>query len=129
MKNNLAYIQISILNEVLMVYSTRDLADQMTAYMKKKDIELYVYETHEDGFMFRKKKDATISEDDLIKAFVYAIRELIKKWPKDSGGSIEDVINDNYDFEFDQKYIAESIGRNLLTIRYSGRIISLEIDL
>lgn len=128
MKKNLAYIQISILNEVMLVYNTRDLADQMTEYLREKGIDLYIYETHEDGIMFRRKKDATVTDDMMIKAFVWGIGKLIDK-SKKSGNSIEDSINDNYDFEFDKKYLADSFGAEVLTIRSSGRIISLEIDI
>jgi len=129
MKKYLAYIWTSILNEVLLVYNTRDLADRMTEYLRDKEgIELYIYETHEDGIMFRRKKDCSITDNMLIKAFVAGLSALIDESEK-NGNSIIDAINDTYDFEFDKKYLTDAMGTELVIIRSSGRIISMEIDL
>lgn len=127
MKNNLKFIQSTILNEVLIAYNTRDIADRIADKLSGKDVELIVYETHDDGIIFRKKKDGVVTDNAIMEAFAKAINKLIDK-SEGTDHCISDIINDNYDFKFDKKYIDEAYASSILTIRRSGRLISVEID-
>lgn len=123
MKKNISYIQASILNELMKTYTMSDVGNQVVEELNDKDIELSVYESHEDGVVFRKKKDGIITDDQMIKGFMKALRHLIYH------SSLIDEINDNYEFEYDDKYITEGYLSDILEIRRSGRLISVEIDL
>ena len=123
MKKNMSYIQASILNELMKTYTMSDVGNQVVEELNDKDIELSVYESHEDGVVFRKKKDGIITDDQMIKGFMKALRRLIHH------SSLIDEINDNYEFEYDDKYITEGYLSDILEIRRSGRLISVEIDL
>lgn len=123
MKKNMSYIQASILNELMKTYTMSDVGNQVVEELNDKDIELSVYESHEDGVVFRKKKDGIITDDQMIKGFMKALRHLIHH------SSLIDEINDNYEFEYDDKYITEGYLSDILEIRRSGRLISVEIDL
>lgn len=128
MKTNQAYIRNMILNEVLMVYTTYDVATKMTEYLSERGIDLYIYETHDDGIMFRQKKDNNVTDNLIVSAFVHGIKTLIKD-SDETSNSIVEAINDNYDFEYRTDYLTDSFGEDTLTIRHNGRIVSLEIDL
>lgn len=128
MKKNLKFIQTTILYEVMKVYNTRDLADMMIDILNKNDVELSVYETHSDGMIFRKKRDGTITDTDIIGCITKAIRKLIKK-TKDKDNDIAAEIDDNYEFEYDDKYITDSFFDDIIQIRRAGRLIYIEIDL
>ena len=119
----MSYIQASILNELMKTYTMSDVGNQVVEELNDKDIELSVYESHEDGVVFRKKKDGIITDDQMIKGFMKALRHLIHH------SSLIDEINDNYEFEYDDKYITEGYLSDILEIRSSGRLISVEIDL
>lgn len=128
MKKNLNYIQTSILFEVLKHYTSRDVADIVVDIIEKKDTSISVYESHDDAIVFRKKKDGIITDDDLIKAFAKSIKKLVND-PLPNNTSLIDEINDNYEFEYDDKYVTEGYLADVLEIRRSGRLISVEIDL
>lgn len=127
MKKNLKFMQATVMNEVLTAYTTRDIADHIAKEVSSKDVELSVYETHDDGIMFRKKKDGIVTDDVIIKAFAKAIRKLVEE-SEDTDHSIVDIVNDNHDFKYHKDYIDESYIASILTVRRSGRIISVEID-
>lgn len=124
MKMNDLHIQTSIFNEVMKSNTTRDLADTILEVLEKKGSEVTVYETHDDGIVLRNKKEDMITDNNIIKAFGKAVRELINQ-----DSEFEEVINDNYDFEYDDKYMSESYFATILEIRRAGRLIYIEIDL
>lgn len=124
MKMNDLHIQTSIFNEVMKSNTTRDLADTILEVLEKKGSEVTVYETHDDGIVLRNKKEDMITDNNIIKAFSKAVRELINQ-----DNEFEEVINDNYDFEYDDKYMSESYFATILEIRRAGRLIYIEIDL
>lgn len=124
MKMNDIHIQTSIFNEVMKSHTTRDVADTILDTLEKKGVEVTVYETHDDGIVLRNKKEDIITDDNIIKAFAKAIRKLISKDP-----DFEDVIADNYDFEYDEKYMSESYFATILEVRRAGRLIYIEIDM
>lgn len=124
MKMNDLHIQTSIFNEVMKSNTTRDLADTILEVLEKKGSEVTVYETHDDGIVLRNKKEDMITDNNIIKAFAKAVRELINQ-----DSEFEEVINDNYDFEYDDKYMSESYFATILEIRRAGRLIYIEIDL
>lgn len=120
-------MQRAILNEVTLAYTTRDIADEMISYLEDQDINLVVYETHSDAIVFRKKRDLTVTDDQITEAFVYAIQELVHKSEKGID-NIVDILSDNYDFEYDKSYINKSFISEVIIIRRSGKLISVEID-
>ena len=124
MKMNDLHIQTSIFNEVMKSNTTRDLADTILEVLEKKGSEVTVYETHDDGIVLRNKKEDMITDNNIIKAFAKAVKELINQ-----DIEFEEVINDNYDFEYDDKYMSESYFATILEIRRAGRLIYIEIDL
>lgn len=128
MKKNVVYIQTSILNEVMKNYTSRDVADKVMEILADNGDDVTVYETHEDSIVFRKKRDGIVTDTSIIKAFVKALRKIIKH-SKDDGEDLVDAINDNYDFEYDEKYLDEGFFSTILSIRRSGRLIYIEIDL
>ena len=127
MKKSPVFIQRAILNEVTLAYTTRDIADEMISYLEDQDINLVVYETHSDAIVFRKKRDLTVTDDQITEAFVYAIQELVHKSEKGID-NIVDILSDNYDFEYDKSYINKSFISEVIIIRRSGKLISVEID-
>lgn len=124
MKKNMVYIQTSILNEVMKEHTTREVADRMIDQLSTKDVELSVYETHDDAIVFRKKKDGTVTDESIIKSFMKAIRAII-----DDSDDLEDAINDAYEFEYSPKQLTEGFFSDILEIRRAGRLISIEIDM
>ena len=127
MKKSPVFMQRAILNEVTLAYTTRDIADEMISYLEDQDINLVVYETHSDAIVFRKKRDLTVTDDQITEAFVYAIQELVHKSEKGIN-NIVDILSDNYDFEYDKSYINKSFISEVIIIRRSGKLISVEID-
>ena len=127
MKKIPVFMQRAILNEVTLAYTTRDIADEMISYLEDQDINLVVYETHSDAIVFRKKRDLTVTDDQITEAFVYAIQELVHKSEKGID-NIVDILSDNYDFEYDKSYINKSFISEVIIIRRSGKLISVEID-
>lgn len=127
MKKSPVFMQRAILNEVTLAYTTRDIADEMISYLEDQDINLVVYETHSDAIVFRKKRDLTVTDDQITEAFVYAIQELVHKSEKGID-NIVDILSDNYDFEYDKSYINKSFISEVIIIRRSGKLISVEID-
>lgn len=127
MKKSPVFMQRAILNEVTLAYTTRDIADEMISYLEDQDINLVVYETHSDAIVFRKKRDLTVTDDQITEAFVYAIQELVHKSEKGIDNII-DILSDNYDFEYDKSYINKSFISEVIIIRRSGKLISVEID-
>ena len=127
MKKSPVFMQRAILNEVTLAYTTRDIADEMISYLEDQDINLVVYETHSDAIVFRKKRDLTVTDEQITEAFVYSIQELVHKSEKGID-NIVDILSDNYDFEYDKSYINKSFISEVIIIRRSGKLISVEID-
>lgn len=125
MKKNLSYMQTCVLNEVTKLYSMQQFADGIVKILSKKhDIDVSVYETSDDGFALRKKKDGTVTDNELISALCKTIKDLIEE-----NDDIAEVVQDLYDFELDKKLITDAFMSDIVSIRRSGRLIYIEIDL
>jgi hypothetical protein len=125
MKKNLSYMQTCVLNEVTKLYSMQKFADGIVKILSKKhDIDVSVYETSDDGFALRKKKDGTVTDNELISALCKTIKDLIEE-----NDDIAEVVQDLYDFELDKKLITDAFMSDIVSIRRSGRLIYIEIDL
>ena len=125
MKKNLSYMQTCVLNEVTKLYSMQEFAKGIVKILNKKhDIDISIYETSDDGFALRKKKDGTVTDNELISALCDTVKDLI-----DDNDDFADIIQEQYDFELDKKLITDSFISDIVSIRRSGRLIYIEIDL
>lgn len=125
MKKSDSYMQTCALNEVTKLYSMQKFADGLCKILNKKTgIDITVYETSDDGFAIRKKKDGTITDNEIISGLTKVVRDLA-----DDYDDFEDIISDLYDFEYDKKLITESFVSDITSIRRSGRLLYIELDL
>ena len=125
MKKNVSYMRTCILNEVTKLYSMQEFAKGIVKILNKKhDIDISIYETSDDGFALRKKKDGTVTDNELISALCGTVKDLI-----DDNDDFADIIQEQYDFELDKKLITDSFISDIVSIRRSGRLIYIEIDL
>lgn len=125
MKKNVSYMRTCILNEVTKLYSMQEFAKGIVKILNKKhDIDISIYETSDDGFALRKKKDGTVTDNELISALCDTVKDLI-----DDNDDFADIIQEQYDFELDKKLITDSFISDIVSIRRSGRLIYIEIDL
>ena len=125
MKKNLSYMRTCILNEVTKLYSMQEFAKGIVKILNKKhDIDISIYETSDDGFALRKKKDGTVTDNELISALCDTVKDLI-----DDNNDFADIVQEQYDFELDKKLITDSFISDIVSIRRSGRLIYIEIDL
>ena len=125
MKKNVSYMRTCILNEVTKLYSMQEFAKGIVKILNKKhDIDISIYETSDDGFALRKKKDGTVTDNELISALCDTVKDLI-----DDNDDVADIIQEQYDFELDKKLITDSFISDIVSIRRSGRLIYIEIDL
>lgn len=125
MKKNVSYMRTCILNEVTKLYSMQEFAKGIIKILNKKhDIDISIYETSDDGFALRKKKDGTVTDNELISALCDTVKDLI-----DDNDDFADIIQEQYDFELDKKLITDSFVSDIVSIRRSGRLIYIEIDL
>ena len=125
MKKNVSYMRTCILNEVTKLYSMQEFAKGIVKILNKKhDIDISIYETSDDGFALRKKKDGTVTDNELISALCDTVKDLI-----DDNDDFADIVQEQYDFELDKKLITDSFISDIVSIRRSGRLIYIEIDL
>ena len=124
MKKNVAYIQNAILNEVMKEYTTRDIADATLVYLNKlTEADLAVYSTYDDLITFRKDKDSTVTDNDVLKALSKGFQDIVKKFE-----DLPDILSDIYDCKYNEKYLSVGYFADVIIIRRSGRLISVEID-
>ena len=125
MVKNISYMQRSVLNEISKEYTTRDIADGMLQYLNKLSSgKLSIYDTHEEDITFRISKDDNITDDQIIKALHSSLHSLIEEFD-----DFEDIINDNYDFKYNAKYLGEGFLSDIITIRRTGKLIHISLDL
>lgn len=125
MKKSKLYIQSTIFNELMKNYNTRKLADKVLDVLCSHDeSRVDIYSTRDDSVVFRRKRDADITDEEIVRAFTKGTIALLNK-----DKSVIDDINDNYDFEYDESYITDGYFSSILEIRRKGRLISVEIDL
>lgn len=124
MKKSTAYIQSTIMNEMMKVYNTRNLADKVLKVLSPNDDRAEIYSTQEDCIVFRRKRDNDFTDNEIIHAFAKGAVKLMN-----SDKSVIEDINDNYEFEYDDKYLDDAYFSAILEIRRKGRLISVEIDL
>lgn len=126
MKNNNVYCYSAIMSALMKFYSIRELAERVTELAQSEsDVELEVYNCKSDGFILRRKKDVIISDADVIKCFVKAVKSMIKE----TGDGIESYIFDQYDFEFDNKMVDSDFASRICDIERNGRLLAIELDL
>lgn len=124
MKKNVTYIQNAILNEIMKEYTTRDIADATLKYLNKlTDAELAVYSTYDDAITFRKNNDATVTDNDILKALSKGIQSIVADFD-----DLPDILSDVYDCKYNEKYLSMAYFTDIIIIRHSGRLIRVEID-
>ena len=125
MKKNISYMQTCVINEVCKLHSMQKFAESVsTLLMKEVDIELTIYETNDDGFVLRKKKDGTVTDNEIIAVLKKTIKKMI-----DNCDDFDEIISDIYDFEYDKKLITEEYLDSIVIIRRGGRLIYVEFDI
>lgn len=124
MKKSITYIQSTIMNELMKVYNTRNLADRILKVLSSNEDRVEIYSTQEDCIVFRRKRDNDFTDNEIIHAFAKGAVKLMN-----SDQSVIEDINDNYEFEYDDKYLDDAYFSSILEIRRKGRLISVEIDL
>ena len=78
MSKNIAYRQACVLNEVTKLHNMQEIAKGLAEILdKKSDIDVSIYETSDDGFVLRKKKDGTITDNEIISGIRKTIKEMI----------------------------------------------------
>lgn len=125
MSKNIAYRQACVLNEVTKLHTMQEFAKGLAEILdKKSDIDVSIYETSDDGFVLRKKKDGTITDNEIISGIRKTIKDMI-----DDTDDFEEIISDQYDFDYDKSLITDAYLANVINIRRSGRLIHIELDL
>lgn len=125
MSKNIAYRQACVLNEVTKLHTMQEIAKGLAEILdKKSDIDVSIYETSDDGFVLRKKKDGTITDNEIISGIRKTIKEMI-----DDTDDFEEIISDQYDFDYDKSLITDAYLVDVINIRRSGRLIHIELDL
>lgn len=125
MSKNIAYRQACVLNEVTKLHNMQEIAKGLAEILdKKSDIDVSIYETSDDGFVLRKKKDGTITDNEIISGIRKTIKEMI-----DDTDDFEEIISDQYDFDYDKSLITDAYLVDVINIRRSGRLIHIELDL
>ena len=125
MSKNIAYRQACVLNEVTKLHTMQEIAKGLAEILdKKSDIDVSIYETSDDGFVLRKKKDGTITDNEIISGIRKTIKEMI-----DDTDDFEEIISDQYDFDYDKSLITDAYLADVINIRRSGRLIHIELDL
>lgn len=125
MSKNIAYRQACVLNEVTKLHTMQEIAKGLAEILdKKSDIDVSIYETSDDGFVLRKKKDGTITDNEIISGIRKTIKEMI-----DGTDDFEEIISDQYDFDYDKSLITDAYLVDVINIRRSGRLIHIELDL
>ena len=125
MKPNKAYTYNAIIGTLMKFYNMSDIAKYVAEEMDHSvSTGIDVYSVRSDGFMLRKKKDITITQNEIFSYFVKSVKKLIK----DSDNGVEDYMSDQYDIEYDSKSLNEDFAEYLLNISTSGRIITIEFD-
>lgn len=124
MKKNVAFIQNAILNEIMKEYTTRDIADATLTYLNKlTDADLAVYSTYDDAITFRKNKEATVTDNDILKALSKGVQSIVSDFD-----DLPDILADVYDCKYNEKYLSMAYFTDIIIIRHSGRLIRVEID-
>lgn len=125
MSKNIAYRQACVLNEVTKLHTMQEIAKGLAEIIdKKSDIDVSIYETSDDGFVLRKKKDGTITDNEIISGIRKTIKDMI-----DDTDDFEEIISDQYDFDYDKSLITDAYLADVINIRRSGRLIHIELDL
>ena len=125
MSKNIAYRQACVLNEVTKLHTMQEIAKGLAEILdKKSDIDVSIYETSDDGFVLRKKKDGTVTDNEIVSGIRKVIKEMI-----DDTDDFEEIISDQYDFEYDKSLITDSYLSDVINIRRSGRLVHIELDL
>lgn len=125
MSKNIAYRQACVLNEVTKLHTMQEIAKGLAEILdKKSDIDVSIYETSDDGFVLRKKKDGTITDNEIISGIRKTIKDMI-----DDTDDFEEIISDQYDFDYDKSLITDAYLADVINIRRSGRLIHIELDL
>lgn len=125
MSKNIAYRQACVLNEVTKLHTMQEIAKGLAEILdKKSDIDVSIYETSDDGFVLRKKKDGTITDNEIISGIRKTIKDMI-----DDTDDFEEIISDQYDFDYDKSLITDAYLTDVINIRRSGRLIHIELDL
>ena len=125
MSKNIAYRQACVLNEVTKLHTMQEIAKGLAEILdKKSDIDVSIYETSDDGFVLRKKKDGTITDNEIISGIRKTIKDII-----DDTDDFEEIISDQYDFDYDKSLITDAYLADVINIRRSGRLIHIELDL
>lgn len=125
MKKNIGYMQTCTINELTKVFSMQKIAEALLEVMNnKKDVDVTIYETSDDGFVIRRKKEGVVSDNTIITCMEKALRKIAA-----DSDELQDILTENYDFEYSKDLITEEFLTGVVQILSSGRLISVEFDL
>lgn len=126
MKSSTSYIYSAIISALIRFYTIHDIADKISELsVDTVGARLDVYTTKSDGFVLRRKGDTTITTSDYNKLFCKAIKQLIDE--TDDG--LESYISDMYEIDYDRSQIDADFAEYIFSIKISGRLIYVEVDL
>ena len=116
--------RLAVVHTFFNIFDVHQLADAVVDELNH-DGGAELHSAKQTGFTVRCKKDTEVSKDDVRKAIINAMSNMMEE----NLDEVLDLMADNYDIAFELDMVTTDLAKGVFDISHNGRLIIVEIDM